>query len=187
MQERLIDLYSTLSLILDNTVIRIRGAEYVTPPILPPEYFRNIKKVFSDLVIKYDLVLIEVLRKGQRNLICYHWHEQTEELIPLVMKLEPDIIEPVCNSYEIPNTVLRVRKAVGERTILMGGVCAEDLEFRSPEEINTMVKDALAQGTRRGRFLLIPADIPTSAPAASLVEGNYIEFLEAGVFWGSQK
>lgn len=185
MQERLISVYSFVSRQVSNTIIRIRGAEYVTPPILPPEYFRHIKKVFSDLVIRYDMPLIETLRQGQRNFVCYHWHEQTSELIPLVMKLEPDIIEPICNSYEIPNTVLRVRKAVGDSITLMGGISAEDLEFRSPEEINVMVKDVLAQGSRRGRFILIPANVPTSAPLSPLVETNYLEFLKAGVFWGA--
>jgi len=183
-QERLINLYTYLSTRLEGQIIRIRGAEYATPPALPREYFHAIKRLFSDYVIRRDHQLIEILRRGMRNSICYHWHDQEPDLLPMVLKLEPDIIEPVCNSYEAPNTVQRVRKAVGEHMILMGGIVSEDLEFRSREEVRSMVKDVLLQGARKGRFIFIPSDIPTSVPVPFNVEENYLEFLESGVKFG---
>ncbi|HPP11363.1 MAG TPA: hypothetical protein PKW42_01400, partial [bacterium] len=63
-QERLLPLYTYLGSHLDNAIVRIRGSEYVTPPALPREYFRDIKGIFNDYVVRYDRVLIEALRRG---------------------------------------------------------------------------------------------------------------------------
>lgn len=183
--ERLIDLYKFISFSVSNTIIRIRGAEYATPPNLPQEYFHDIKKVFSDFVLRFDKPLVEILKRGNFNYICYHWHDGIEELLPLVLKIPFDILEPVCNGFEIPNRILKVRKMVGDSITLMGGILAEDLQFRSREDIQNMVKDCLIQGARKGRFILIPSDIPESAPITPEEEENYIEFLESGVRFGT--
>lgn len=183
--ERLVDLYKFISFSVSNTIIRIRGAEYATPPNLPQEYFHDIKKVFSDFVLRFDKPLVEILKRGNFNYICYHWHDGIEELLPLVLKIPFDILEPVCNGFEIPNRILKVRKMVGDSITLMGGILAEDLQFRSREDIKNMVKDCLIQGARKGRFILIPSDIPESAPITPEEEENYIEFLESGVRFGT--
>ena len=182
--QRLINLYMYISQRVGNTIIRIRGAEYATPPTLPIEYFHDIKKTFTNFVLRYDRELIEILKRGNRNYICYHWHDNIEELLPLVLKMGIDIIEPISNSTTIPNAILKVRKIAGDRVVIMGGISAEDMEFRMASEIREGVKEAILQGARRGRFILIPSDIPESAPISSHVEENYITFLEAGVEFG---
>ncbi|MGB9677846.1 MAG: hypothetical protein ACPLZ9_04420 [Candidatus Ratteibacteria bacterium] len=182
--ERLLDLYKFISFSVSNVIIRIRGAEYATPPNLPVEYFHDIKKTFSEFVYRFDRTLIEILKRGNFNYICYHWHDGVEELLPIVLKMPIDIIEPVCNSFEIPNRILKVRKVVGDTITIMGGIMTDDFDFRTKEEIRSMVKDCLIQGARKGRFILIPSDIPESAPITSELEQNYIEFLEAGFNFG---
>jgi len=182
--ERLIDLYKFISFSVSNTIIRIRGAEYATPPSLPIEYFHDIKKYFSEFVLRFDKPLIEILKRGNFNYVCYHWHDGIEELLPLVLKMPIDIIEPICNSFEIPNRILKIRKMVGDNITIMGGIISEDLQFRTRYEIKNMVKDCIIQGARKGRFILIPSDIPESAPISPEEEENYIEFLESGVAFG---
>ncbi|MGC8976355.1 MAG: hypothetical protein ACP5OB_01845 [Candidatus Ratteibacteria bacterium] len=182
--ERLLDLYRFVSFSISNTIIRIRGAEYATPPNLPPEYFPDIKKAFSEFVLRFDRSLIEILKRGNFNYICYHWHDGIEELLPIVLKMPIDIIEPVCNGVELPNRILKTRKIAGDNITIMGGIILEDLQFRPKEDIRNLVKDCLFQGARNGRFVLIPSDIPESAPISPEEEENYIEFLEAGVSFG---
>lgn len=184
MQERLINLYRFISGAVSGVIIRIRGAEYATPPVLPPEYFPDIKKVFSDVVLRYDRELIDILRSGNKNYVCYHWHGQIEPFLPLVLKMGIDILEPVINSFDSPNTLLKIRRIVGDRVVMMGGLLVEDMEFRTSEEIREMIKDAIIQGGRQGRFILIPSDIPESSPISSQMEANYIEFLQAGINYG---
>jgi len=181
--ERLINLFTYISRNVENVIIRIRGAEYATPPTLPEEYF-NIKKAFSDFVLKYDSHLIDILKKGNRNYICYHWHDHIDDLIPYVLKLGIDIIEPISNTIENQNFILKIRKIVGDKVVIMGGIEATDMEFRTPGEIDQMVKEAIIQGARRGKFILIPSDIPESAPLTPELERNYITFLEAGIKYG---
>ncbi|HOK55726.1 MAG TPA: hypothetical protein PKV21_00860 [bacterium] len=182
--ERLLDLYKFISFSISNAIIRIRGAEYATPPNLPSEYFHDIKKVFTEYVYRFDKTLIEILKRGNFNYVCYHWHDGIEELLPIILKMPIDIIEPICNSFEIPNRILKVRKIVGDSITIMGGPMTDDFDFRTREEIRNMVKDCLIQGARRGRFILIPSDIPESAPITPELEQSYIEFLEAGFNFG---
>lgn len=182
--QRLIDTYRFISFSISNTIIRIRGAEYATPPSLPVEYFHDVKKVFSDFVLRFDKQLIEILKRGNFNYICYHWHDGIEELLPLVLRLPIDIIEPICNGMMFPNRILKIRKTVGENIVIMGGILAEDLEFRTREDIRQLTKECLIQGARKGRFVLIPSDIPESSPISTQVEENYIEFLETGFNFG---
>ncbi|MCX8082397.1 MAG: hypothetical protein N3D17_03220 [bacterium] len=184
MQKRLINLYRFISTSVANTVIRIRGAEYAVPPHLPPEYFPDIKKVFSELVLRYDRELIDILKRGNKNYICYHWHGDIEKLLPLVLKLGIDILEPVINTSDTPNYILKIRKITGDDVVLMGGLMAEELEFRETSEIVAMTKEAIIQGGRKGRFILIPSGIPESSPISNQMEKNYIEFLKTGVEFG---
>jgi len=184
MQERLINLYRYISISVAQTIIRIRGAEYAVPPQLPPEYFPDIKGAFADLALKYDRQLIEILKRGNKNYICYHWHGDIERYFPLVLKLGIEIFEPVINSVEIPNYILKIRRIVGDNIVLMGGLQAEDMEFRDTTEIIEMTKEAIIQGGRKGRFVLIPSGIPESSPISPQMERNYIQFLKTGVEYG---
>ncbi|MCM8767087.1 MAG: hypothetical protein NC917_04880 [Candidatus Omnitrophica bacterium] len=182
--ERLLDLYKFVSFSISNAIIRIRGAEYATPPNLPTEYFHDIKKTFSEFVFRFDKTLIEILKRGNFNWISYHWHDGIEELLPIVLKMPIDIIEPISNSFQQPNNILKVRRIVGDSITIMGGILAEEFDFKTREEIRNMVKDCLIQGARGGRFILIPSDIPESAPIPTELEQNYIEFLESGLNFG---
>lgn len=184
MQERLVNLYRFISTSVSNTIIRIRGAEYAVPPSLPREYFPETKKFFTELAFRYDRELIEILKKGNKNYICYHWHGDIEALLPLVLKVGIDILEPVANTADTPNYILKIRKIVGNSVTLMGGLTAEELEFRETSEIVSMTKDAIIQGARNGRFVLIPSGIPESSPISPQMERNYIEFLKTGVECG---
>ncbi len=184
MQERLINLYGFISKAVSDAIIRIRGAEYATVPNIPVEYFPDIKKVFCDFVLRYDKKLIDILRSGNKNYVCYHWHGHIEELLPLVIRMGIDILEPVFNTVYAPNTILKIRRIVGEKMVIMGGPLAEDMEFRNSEEIVTITKDAVIQGGRKGRFVLIPSNIPESSPISPQMEQNYIEFLHAGIKYG---
>jgi len=184
MYKRLVNLYRFISTSVANTIIRIRGAEYGVPPHLPPEYFPDIKKSFSELVLRYDRELIEILKRGNRNYICYHWHGDIEKYLPLILKSGIDILEPVINSVDMPNYILKIRKIIGDNIVIMGGLQAEDMEFRETSEIIAMTKEAIIQGGRKGRFVLIPSGIPESSPISPQMEKNYIQFLKTGVEYG---
>ncbi|HNS31666.1 MAG TPA: uroporphyrinogen decarboxylase family protein [bacterium] len=184
MHKRLINLYRFISMSVSGAVIRIRGAEYATYPEIPHEYFKDTRKAFLDFVLRYDKELIDILRSGNRNYICYHWHGDIEPLLPYVMKLGIDILEPVVNTFDMPDRITRIRKTTGDKIVLMGGVLSEDMEFRSSSEVRLMVKDAILQGGKNGRFILIPSSIPESSPVSPEMEANYIEFLKAGTEFG---
>ncbi|HPP13051.1 MAG TPA: hypothetical protein PKW42_10000, partial [bacterium] len=111
--------------------------------------------------------------------------EFVEPLVPLIVRLQPDIVEPMANTQELPNVILRSRRTFGENMVIMGGLAAEELEFGEPADIEQRVKDALLQGGRRGRFVLITCGLPTSVPLAPNIEQNYLTFLEAGQRFGT--
>ncbi|MGI6595599.1 MAG: hypothetical protein ACOX1Z_02755 [Candidatus Ratteibacteria bacterium] len=181
MQRRLINLYRFISASITNAIIRIRGAEYAVAPNLPKEYFSDTKKYFNNFILRYDRELIGILKRGGQNYVCYHWHGDIEEHLPFMLKLGIDILEPVINSVQKPYYITRIRQIVGDNIVLMGGLNAEELEFRSTAEIVVMTRDAILQGGRMGRFVLIPSSIPKTSPLSLQMEKNYIQFLKTGV------
>jgi len=134
--------------------------------------------------LRYDRELREILKRGNRNYICYHWHGDIEKYLPLILKSGIDILEPVINSVDMPNYILKIRKIIGDNIVIMGGLQAEDMEFRETSEIIAMTKEAIIQGGRKGRFVLIPSGIPESSPISPQMEKNYIQFLKTGVEYG---
>ncbi|HOJ31360.1 MAG TPA: hypothetical protein PK165_06695 [bacterium] len=177
--ERLANIYRTISMQVHNVIIRIRGAEYLTPPSLPVEYFRNYRDVFVNYVIKPDTKLINILRSGNLNYICFHWHEMREDLLPHVLKMGVDILEPAINTVEFPMTVAKVRKIIGPDITLIGGPALEEIEFRSSYEISQISKDSIVQNGRSTKFILIPSGVPSSIPLSSQTEENLFAMIDA--------
>ncbi len=176
--ERLQNVYRAISLQVHNTIIRIRGAEYLTPPVLPVEYFHNYREIFNNLIIKPDTKLINILRSGNLNYICYHWHDMKEDLLPYVLKMGIDILEPAVNTVEFPLTVSRVRKVAGPDITIMGGPALEEIEFRSAYEIAQVCKDSIVQNGKSTKFILIPSGVPSSIPLASQTEKNLFVMID---------
>ncbi|MCM8824616.1 MAG: hypothetical protein NC937_00475 [Candidatus Omnitrophica bacterium] len=177
--QRLQNVYKAISLQVHNAIIRIRGAEYLTPPALPVEYFHNYREIFLNYVIKPDTKLINVLRSGNLNYICYHWHEMKEDLLPYVLKMGIDILEPAINTVEFPLTVSKVRKIAGPGIIIMGGPALEEIEFRSPHEIAQVCSDSIVQNGKSAKFILIPSGVPSSIPLASQTEENFFTMIDS--------
>ncbi|HPC29984.1 MAG TPA: hypothetical protein P5065_05015 [Candidatus Ratteibacteria bacterium] len=175
--ERLENIYRDISTLVHNVIIRIRGAEYLTPPILPIEYFRNYKDVFINYVIKPDAKLINILRSGNLNYVCYHWHDIREDLLPYVLRLGIDILEPVITTIEVPMTIAKIRKITGPNITLMGGPAIEDIEFRSSYEIAELCRDSIVQNGRSTKFVLIPSDVPSSIPLSPQTEENLLAMI----------
>lgn len=176
--ERLQNVYKAISLQLHNTIIRIRGAEYLTPPALPVEYFHNYREIFINYVIKPDTKLINILRSGNLNYICYHWHDMKEDLLPYVLRMGIDILEPAINTVEFPMTVAKVRRIAGTEITIMGGPALEEIEFRSAYEIVQVCKDSIVQNGKSTKFILIPSGVPSSIPLASQTEENLFAMID---------
>ncbi len=176
--ERLQNVYKAISLQVHNAIIRIRGAEYLTPPAIPVEYFHNYREVFINYVIKPDTKLINILRSGNLNYVCYHWHDIREDLLPYVLKMGIDILEPAINTVEFPLTVSKVRKIAGPDITIMGGPALEEIEFRTSHEIAQVCKDSIVQNGRSTKFILIPSGVPSSIPLAAQTEENFFTMID---------
>lgn len=176
--ERLQNIYKAISLQVHNAIIRIRGAEFLTPPVIPVEYFHNYREIFVNLVIKPDTKLINILRSGNLNYICYHWHDVKEDLLPYVLKMGIDILEPVINTVEFPMNIARVRKITGPDITIMGGPSLEEIEFRASYEISQVCKDSIVQNGKSSRFILIPSGVPSSIPLSPQTEENLFAMID---------
>jgi len=179
--DRLAPLYQSLAQNVMGAVIRLRGSEYLTPPTLPPGHFPNYREIFNHFVIRYDTRLVNLLRQGNFNFVCYHWHDIVPELLPMVLKMAPDVLEPVINTRESPDMVATVKRVAGPELTLMGGLSLEDLDFRTPDEVESMTRNVLRQGAKNGRFILIPANVPSAVPFSPQTEENFFRFIDVGV------
>ncbi|HOC03664.1 MAG TPA: hypothetical protein PKK91_09315, partial [bacterium] len=128
-------------------------------------------------VIKPDAKLINILRSGNLNYVCYHWHDIREDLLPYVLRLGIDILEPVITTIEVPMTIAKIRKITGPNITLMGGPAIEDIEFRSSYEIAELCRDSIVQNGRSTKFVLIPSDVPSSIPLSPQTEENLLAMI----------
>ena len=173
--ERLYQLIKRVSKEVKETVFRIFGPEYITPPMLPPEYF-------DQFVTKYDAKLIKLIQESG-NFACIHCHGKLKPILEAIMKMKPDMLEPIEPPPHGDLTLLELKEKIGNEICLMGYIEFSDLEFCSTEEIDKKVKKAIEDGSGGG-YILLPSSTPITSPLPKKTEENLIQFLKSGREYG---
>ena len=174
--ERLYQLIKCVSEEVKETVFRVFGPEYITPPMLPPEYF-------DQFVTRYDTKLVRLIQESG-NFACIHCHGKLKPILKAIMKMKPDMLEPIEPPPHGDLTLLELKERIGSEICLMGYIEFSDLEFCSIKEVDKKVKKAIEDGSSEGGYILLPSSTPIISPLPKKTEENLIQFLKSGRKYG---
>jgi len=160
-----------------ETLFRICGPEYATPPFLPPHYFPifvtpYVKRI-SDILHQY----------GAKTRI--HCHGKIAKVLDEIMKTEPDAMDPLEPPPDGDIELGQVKKQTGGKVCLFGNIEMKLLEHGQPEEVRDFVIDAMTQAKEGGRFVIMPTAAPINEPLSKKTLQNYTVFIETALEYGA--
>jgi len=157
-------------------LFRIIGPEYATEPYLNPELFHSY-------VYEYDDKIIRLIHDyGQYARI--HCHGRIRNILPYIMKMEPDAIDPVEAPPSGDIALEEVKKKYGKDICLMGNIQLRDLECCQPEEIRAIVIECMRAAKEGGNYVLMPTASPINAQLSPLTEQNYMVMIDTALEYG---
>ena len=151
--------------------VRLFGAEYAAPPMLPPKFF-------EEEVASLDRRLVELIHEYGAY-VRYHCHGPIRGILDQVMDMGVDMLDP-CEAP--PNgdiTLGELAGIVGDDLILMGNLQLHDLEMGTPEDVDRLVAKALDEVGGRCRHVLLPSASPIEVPLRRQIGENLKQFLKS--------
>jgi len=164
MHERLYDFYESLSRRVQQTVFRICGPEYVSPPVLSSEFF-------DEFVVRFDRELVKVV-KDHGNFACIHCHGKLDAVLEKIAAMKTDALEPLepPPSGDLP--LNQIKKRIGDKICLMGYIQYRDLANGSKDEIERKCREAIEMGAEGGGYVILPTAGPITAPSERELENH---------------
>jgi hypothetical protein len=151
--------------------VRLFGAEYAAPPMLPPSFF-------AEAVAPFDRRLVAIIHE-HGGYARYHCHGPIRAILDHVLEMGVDLLDP-CEAP--PNGDIELDELAGiagDDLIIMGNLQAHDLETGTPEEVDALVAKALDQVGGRCRHVLLPTASPIEVPLRQQTSDNFRQFLES--------
>jgi len=171
-----LELSQTLATGIRDCVFRVVGAEYATPPYMPPE-------LFARYVVPYDTHMNRAIRESG-NYPRMHCHGRIGRVLDLIAATEPASLDPCEPPDQGDIELAEIKRRIGDRVCLMGNVELRDLEGATPQQVRQIVRRCMDQAKAGGRYVLMPTAAPINIPLAPRTEANYLAYLEAGREYG---
>jgi hypothetical protein len=163
----------TLTGPVQNVVFRICGPEYATPPYLPPELFRRF-------VTRYDAQYVRMIREAGA-FPRIHSHGKIGKVIDQIAEMAPDALDPLEPPPDGDISVDGLKKALGDRICLMGGIELKHLEHADGAVVEDLTRKTMTEGKPGGRFVIMPTAAPINLPLAPRTAENYERFIETAL------
>jgi hypothetical protein len=150
------------------------GPEMCIPPLASPTDF-------TDFVVRYDQPLIARIHDADGQ--CWvHCHGDMEPVLEGFADMGVDCLQPIEPPPIGKLTLAEVKRRVGARMTLEGGVQSGDFELHSPDEVAATVETVMAMGKPGGRFILGPSSSQQQWPDLSpQIAHNYRVFVETAL------
>jgi len=160
-----------------ETLFRICGPEYATPPFLSPDYFQLF-------VTPYVKRISDILRQyGAMTRI--HCHGKIAKVLDEMMKTEPDAMDPLEPPPDGDIELGQIKKQTAGKVCLFGNIEMKLLEHGSPQEMREFVIDAMSQAKEGGRFVIMPTAAPINDPLSQKTLRNYEVFIDTALEYGA--
>lgn len=154
-----------------GTLCRIVGAEYATPPYLPPE-------MFDDFVARYHRPMAEVLR-GAGVFARVHSHGKIGKVIDKIVDAGVQGIDPCEPPPDGDITLKELRKRFS-KLVLFGNMELKDLEHSSPKRVRELTRQAIEEAAG-GPFVLMPTAAPINDDLSPKTEENYFVMIDTAL------
>jgi len=152
------------------------GVERASPPMMGP-------RQWEEWVVPYDGEIMRRIKAHDPEArIHVHCHGRVGTLLDSFLAMGVDSVDPVEPPPQGDITFAEARRRVGDRMTLYGNIEFLDMETRTPEEIEALVRRAIDEGGRR-HTVLAPSSTPHERPSEVFV-ANALRYLEAGLKYG---
>jgi hypothetical protein len=169
----LADLVDALGAGFRDACFRFWGPEYCGAPLMNP------RTHFRDLVVERVAPLVDRVH-ASGNLAVLHCHGRLDALLEPILETGCDALEPleVLPVSTADVTLADVRRRVGHRMCLAGGMQAIDLDTGTPDLVRSRVRRIVEQSGTTGTIVL-PTSTPLQVPLPAAIAANYEAMFEA--------
>jgi hypothetical protein len=152
------------------------GVERASPPMMGP-------RQWEEWVVPYDGELMRRIKAHDPEArIHVHCHGRVGTLLDSFLAMGVDSLDPVEPPPQGDITFAEARRRVADRMTLYGNIEFLDMETRTPDEIEALVRRAIDEGGRQ-RTVLMPSATPHERLSDVFV-ANALRYLEAGLKYG---
>jgi len=149
----------------------IQGPEYISPPLLPPEYF-------DDLVVEHDRKLVRLIHDYGCHVII-HCHGNMNAIIEKFIEIGTDGLHPVESPPLGDIALADAKHRIGDRICIVGNIQIGDMFDCSADEIAEKCRQLIKDGGKNGLIIAITAT-PYEKPLSERTFQNYIRLIETG-------
>jgi len=161
---------------VENMMIRIYGAEYATPPYLPPS-------MFYDLGTKYLKPMCKKIKQA-KAFPRIHSHGKIKLILEQFLQTDMMALEPIEPIPDGDISIGEVKKICKDKVCLMGNVELRELENSDKRRINIIVKNIMEQAKGKTGLVIMPTASPINASLSKRTEENYYEMINASLQYG---
>ncbi len=152
------------------------GVERASPPMMGP-------RQWEELVVPYDgEIMRRIKAHDPESRIHVHCHGRVGTLLDSFLAMGVDSIDPVEPPPQGDITFAEARRRVGDRMTLYGNIEFVDMETKTPDQIEALVRRAFDEGGRK-RTVLTPSATPHERLNDTFI-ANAHRYLEAGLKYG---
>ncbi len=161
---------------LEAVAFYFHGHENAIPPMQSPAFY-------DEFVLPYDRKLFDLVKTNGYRVIV-HCHGKVKNFIERFIDSGVDAVHPMEPPPKGDVIIGDVRHDYGNKLCIIGNIEYEDLAQRTEEEIEVLVKSALADGAREGAFILSPCCGLYESPLPKKTASNYLTLIRTGVQYG---
>ncbi len=169
----LADLVDALGAEFRDACFRFWGPEYCGAPLMNP------RTHFRDLVVERVRPLVDRVH-ATGNLAVLHCHGRLDALLEPIAETGCDALEPleVLPASTADVALADVRRRVGGRLCLAGGMQAVDLDTGTPDLVRSRVRRIVDEAGTTG-VIVLPTSTPLPVPLPPSIAANYDAMFEA--------
>ncbi len=167
------DLVDALGPEFHDTCFRFWGPEYCGAPLMNP------RTHFRGLVVDRMTPLVDTVH-ATGNLALLHCHGRLDAILEMIAETGCDALEPleVLPVKTADVTMADVRRRVGDRMCLAGGMQAVDLDTGTPDLVRSRVRRIVEEAGTTG-VIVLPTSTPLQVPLPPALAENYAAMFEA--------
>jgi len=157
---------------------RICGPEYMTPPYLPPSFFKRF-------MVPHVKKMVDIVH-AHGSKVRLHCHGKIAQVLDLFFETGCDATDP-CEPPPDGDLELReVKRRCLERHVsVWGNIELKVLEHGTTQQVRETVRDIMEQARPDGGFVLLPTAAPINVPLSPRTEANYMTMIETALELGT--
>jgi len=155
---------------------RIYGPEYMTPPYLPPSYFKRF-------VTPYLTEMVDMIHR-YGGLVRIHCHGKIKKVLNELLSCGADGLDPCESPPDGDITLRELKERTRGKLCLFGNLQLKMLEHANVREVHDYVRSCMDDAKKGGGYIIMPTAAPINVPLSAKTEENYRVYIETALEYG---